>query len=304
MRDGVRLHTVILVPKGAEHAPILLTRTPYSADQLTSHAASSHLGPILYGYDNATDVIVEGGYIRVIQDIRGKYGSEGDYVMNRPLHGPLNPTPVDESTDTYDTIDWLIHNIPETNGKVGILGISYDGFLPLMALVHPHPALKVSVPMNPMVDGWMGDDWFHNGAFREQNMPYIFEQEGTRGGGVLDEDATSKWWSGTFDDYELYMRAGSAGELGREHGLEQMGFWRKILAHPSYDSFWSEQAMDKVLAADFADEGIQDPHHAGPQPLGIRKTSRRTRGLQGHQAPRQGQQSLPRPRPLASWTRD
>ena len=179
MRDGVRLHTVILVPKGAEHAPILLTRTPYSADQLTSHAASSHLGPILYGYDNATDVIVEGGYIRVIQDIRGKYGSEGDYVMNRPLHGPLNPTPVDESTDTYDTIDWLIKNIPETNGKVGILGISYDGFLPLMALVHPHPALKVAVPMNPMVDGWMGDDWFHNGAFREQNMPYIYEQEGT-----------------------------------------------------------------------------------------------------------------------------
>ena len=170
MRDGVCLHTVILVPKGAEHAPILLTRTPYSADLLTSHVASSHFGPILYGYDNATDVIVEGGYIRVIQDIRGKYGSEGDYVMNRPLHGPLNPSPVDESTDTYDSIDWLIKNIPETNGKVGILGISYDGFLPLMALVNPHPALKVSVPMNPMVDGWMGDDWFHNGAFREQKI--------------------------------------------------------------------------------------------------------------------------------------
>ncbi len=252
MRDGVHLHTVILVPKGAEHAPILLTRTPYSADQLTSHAASSHLGPILYGYDNATDVIIEGGYIRVVQDIRGKYGSEGDYVMNRPLHGPLNPTPVDESTDTYDTIDWLIRNIPETNGKVGILGISYDGFLPLMAVVHPHPALKVSVPMNPMVDGWMGDDWFHNGAFREQNMPYIYEQEGTR-----SNDA--KWWSGTFDDYEQYMRAGSAGELGKAHGLEQTGFWRQILAHPSYDSFWSEQAMDKVLAADFADEGIKVP---------------------------------------------
>ena len=180
MRDGVRLHTVILVPKGAKHAPILLTRTPYSADELTTHSASAHLGPTLYGYDNATDVIVEGGYIRVIQDIRGKYGSEGDYVMNRPIHGPQNPTPVDEATDTYDTIDWLIQNIPETNGKVGILGISYDGFLPLMALVHPHPALKVAVPMNPMVDGWMGDDWFHNGAFREQNMPYIYEQEGTR----------------------------------------------------------------------------------------------------------------------------
>ena len=242
MRDGVRLHTVILVPKGAKRAPILLTRTPYDASALTSHAYSSHLGPILNGYDNAPDVIVDGGYIRVVQDIRGKYYSEGDYVMTRPLHGPLNPTPVDESTDTYDTIDWLIKNIPETNGKVGILGISYDGFLPLMALVNPHPALKVSVPMNPMVDGWMGDDWFHNGAFREQNIPYVYEQEATR-----KNDA--KWWRSHFDDYDEFMAAGSAGELGRIHGMDQIGFWRKLVEHPSYDSFWREQAMDKILGA-------------------------------------------------------
>jgi putative CocE/NonD family hydrolase len=242
MRDGVRLHTVILAPKGAKNAPILLTRTPYSATELTSHAYSAHLGTILYGYDNAADVIVEGGYIRVVQDVRGKYDSEGDYVMNRPLHGPLNPTPVDHSTDTYDTIDWLVKNIPESNGKVGILGISYDGFLPLMALVNPHPALKVSVPMNPMVDGWMGDDWFHNGAFRQQNMPYIYEQEATRGN-------KAKWWVSHFDDYDEYMQAGSAGELGRIHDLEQVGFWRKILEHPSYDAFWQQQAMDKILGA-------------------------------------------------------
>ncbi len=242
MRDGVKLHTVILVPKGATNAPILLTRTPYDATALTNYAHSSHMGPIINGYDNAVDVILDGGYIRVVQDIRGKYDSEGDYVMTRPLHGPLNPTPVDHSTDTYDTIDWLVKNIPETNGKVGILGISYDGFLPLMAVVNPHPALKVSVPMNPMVDGWMGDDWFHNGAFREQNMPYIYEQEGTR-----KNDA--KWWRSHFDDYDEFLAAGSAGELGRSHGLEQMGFWRKILAHPTYDSFWREQAMDKILAA-------------------------------------------------------
>src|SRR5216683_6715470 len=131
MRDGVKLHTVILVPKGAKGAPILLTRTPYNATALTSHAQSAHLGPILTGYDNATEVIVEGGYIRAVQDVRGKYGSQGDYVMNRPLHGAQNPTPVDHATDTYDTIDWLVKNIPESNGKVGILGISYDGFLPL-----------------------------------------------------------------------------------------------------------------------------------------------------------------------------
>jgi putative CocE/NonD family hydrolase len=242
MRDGIKLHTVILIPKGAKNAPIVLTRTPYNASDLTSHANSSHLGPILEGYDNATDVIVEGGYIRVVQDVRGKYGSEGDYVMNRPLHGPLNPTNVDHATDTYDTIDWLVKNLSESNGKVGILGISYDGFTPLMALVNPHPALKVSIPMNPMVDGWMGDDWFHNGAFREQNMPYIYEQDGTR-------DNSAHWWTDHFDDYETYMQAGSAGELGRRHGLEQMGFWRKILQHPSYDSFWQQQAMDKILAA-------------------------------------------------------
>jgi putative CocE/NonD family hydrolase len=242
MRDGVKLHTVILVPKGAKNAPILLTRTPYNATELTSHADSSHLGPILYGYDNALEVILEGGYIRVVQDVRGKYGSEGDYVMTRPLRGPLNPTAVDHSTDTYDTIDWLVKNIPESNGKVGILGISYDGFLPLMALVNPHPALKVAVPMNPMVDGWMGDDWFHNGAFRQLNIPYIYEQEATR-------NNEAHWWTSHFDDYDMYMQAGSAGELGRSRGLEQLGFWRKLLEHPSYDSFWQLQAMDKILAA-------------------------------------------------------
>src|ERR671913_565535 len=219
MRDGVKLHTVILVPKGAKGAPMLLTRTPYDATALTSHAQSSHLGPLLAGYDNAPDVVVGGGYIRVVQDVRGKHGSEGDYVMNRPLRGPLNPTNVDHATDTYDTIDWLVKNVPESNGKVGILGISYDGFLPLMALINPHPALKVSVPMNPMVDGWIGDDWFHNGAFRQQGMSYVYDQEATRENQI-------KWWTSHFDDYDMFMEAGSAGELGRRRGLEQVGFWR------------------------------------------------------------------------------
>ena len=241
MRDGVKLHTVLLVPKGAKHEGILLTRTPYNANQLTTNAFSTHLGATLWGYDNATETIIDGGYIRVVQDIRGKYGSEGDYIMNRPLHGALNPTPVDESTDTYDTIDWLIKNIPETNGKVGILGISYDGYLALMPLVHPHPALKVAVPMNPMVDGWRGDDWFHNGAFRQQNLPYIYEQTATR-------DNSAHWLLSNFDDYDMYMRAGSAGELGHQRNMEQIGFWNKVTQHPAYDSFWSGQAVDQILA--------------------------------------------------------
>ena len=240
MRDGTKLHTVVLVPNGARRAGILLTRTPYDANAITTHAQSAHLASALAGYDNAVDAIIGGGFIRVVQDIRGKYGSEGEYVMNRPLHGPMNPTPVDESTDTYDTIEWIVSHTPESNGRVGILGISYDGFLPLMALVNPHPALKVSVPMNPMVDGWMGDDWFHNGAFRQQNMSYIYDQDGTR-------DNSVKWHTTHFDEYDMYMQAGSAGELGRRRGLEQVGFWRKILAHPSYDAFWRDQAMDRVL---------------------------------------------------------
>ena len=244
MRDGVKLHTIILVPKGARHAAILLTRTPYEAKAQTSHAESAHLASVLAGYDNALETIIEGGYIRAVQDIRGKYGSEGDYIMNRPLHGPQNPTPVDESTDTYDTVDWLVKNTPESNGKVGILGVSYDGFLPLMALVNPHPALKVSVPMNPMVDGWKGDDWFHNGAFRQQGtIDYIYDQEATR-------KSDDKWWTGYYDDYSLYMDGVSAGAVGQRHGLEPLGFWRKILAHPSYDAFWRDQAVDRVLAAE------------------------------------------------------
>src|SRR6185312_11218483 len=246
MRDGVKLHAVIMLPEGAHDAPMLLTRTPYDASSMvtrTEHGQlSGNMGTALQGYDNAVPVIVNGGYIRVIEDVRGKYGSEGDFVMNRPMRGPLNHTPVDESTDTYDTIDWLVKHVAESNGRVGILGISYDGYEPLTALVNPNPALKVVVPMNPMVDGWMGDDWFHNGAFREQNMPYVLEQEATR-------DNSAKWWTDHFDDYDLYIDGGSAGELGKAHGLEQVGFWNKILAHPSYDSWWSQQAMDKVLAA-------------------------------------------------------
>jgi uncharacterized protein len=241
MRDGVKLRTVILVPKGAAHAGILLTRTPYDARALTTNEHSTHLGASLWGYDNAVEPIVDGGYIRVVQDIRGKYGSEGDYVMNRPLHGPLNPTPVDESTDAYDTIDWLVKHVPESNGKVGVLGISYDGFTSLTPLVNPHPALKVAVPMNPMVDGWRGDDWFHNGAFRQQNLPYIYEQTATRSN---DEH----WRISDFDDYDMYMRAGSAGALATERGMEQIGFWKKVVEHPAYDSFWSGQAMDVILA--------------------------------------------------------
>ena len=242
MRDGVHLNTVIVIPRKARNAPMLLTRTPYSADGMTSLSENAQMESLLQGYDNQADVIVKGGYIRVVQDVRGKYGSQGDYVMNRPMAGTeFNPTPVDHSTDSWDTIEWLTRNVPESNGKVGIIGGSYDGYLPLIALVNPHPALKVAVPMNPLVDNWRGDDWFHNGAFRQVNLPYILEQ-------VVTRRNDAHWFTNTYDDYDTFLRAGSAGVLARQRGVEQSGFWRKMLAHPSYDAFWQSQAVDKILA--------------------------------------------------------
>src|SRR6266542_6251116 len=110
-----------------------------------------------------------------------------------------------------------------------------------MALVNPHPALKVSVPMNPMVDGWTGDDWFHYGAFRQLNVSWIYNQVATR-------KSEARWWTSHFDDYDEFMQAGSAGELGRRRGLDQLGFWQKMIEHPGYDAFWRDQAVDKLLA--------------------------------------------------------
>ncbi|WP_036170629.1 CocE/NonD family hydrolase [Massilia sp. 9096] len=241
MRDGVKLHTVIVIPKsipGGAKAPIMLTRTPYNATGRAGRMRSPHLTSILGDGD---DAFIENGYIRVFQDVRGKYGSEGDYVMTRPVRGPLNNTPVDHSTDAWDTIDWLVKNVPQSNGKVGMVGSSYEGFTVLMALVEPHPALKAAVPMSPMVDGWRGDDWFHNGAFRNTNLEYIASQNAARGAG--EHLAT-----GVYDDYDGYLRAGSTGDFAHEYGLDQLNFVKKLFEHPAYDSFWQEQALDRILA--------------------------------------------------------
>ncbi len=196
--------------------------------------------------------------------------------MNRPPHGAGNPTPVDEATDAYDTIEWLVKNIPESNGKVGTLGISYDGFEPLMALVNPHPALKVSVPMNPMVDGWMGDGLVsQRRVFASRIYPTFYEQ-------VASRDSSIKWWTNYHDDYDLFMQAGSAGELAHRYGMEQLGFWNKIVAHPAYDAFWSEQGGGQG-ARGAAVTGAGD---AGAQPVGPRRQLRGTRGLCSHQTER------------------
>jgi putative CocE/NonD family hydrolase len=181
------------------------------------------------------------GYIRVYQDVRGKYGSEGEYVMTRPLRGPLNDSKVDHSTDAYDTIEWLVKNVPESNGRVGMVGSSYEGFTVVMALVNPHPALKAAVPESPMVDGWMGDDWFHYGAFRQTNLDYFTGQTTSKGEGnsIVRQG---------YDDYENFRRAGSAGDFANAAALDLLPFWRKVVEHPAYDSFWQEQALNKTMA--------------------------------------------------------
>jgi putative CocE/NonD family hydrolase len=239
MRDGAKLYTVIVYRKGTKNGPILLSRTPYNAARATMRTPSTRIVDILPIMDAE---FVNDGYIRVYQDIRGRDGSEGVYVMNRPIIGPLNNTKVDEATDAYDTIDWLVKNLPESNGKVGITGSSYLGFTSLMATIDPHPALKAAVPQSPMVDGWMGDDWLHNGAYRQTNFNYITGQTTNAGssGGVP---------SGGSDDYLTFLRAGSAGDYARQWGVDKFPFYQKLTQNPAYTKFWSDQAVDKWLAA-------------------------------------------------------
>ncbi len=175
MRDGVKLKTIILVPKGAKDAPILLARTPYNAAERLSRTKSPKLASVV---PQMMDTAVDAGYIIAYQDVRGKHGSEGDYVMTQPLRGPLNATATDHATDCYDTIEWLVKNVRESNGRVGTIGGSYEGYTTVMSTVNPHPALKAAVPFAPMVDGWMGDDWFHNGAFRAEGaLEYTYNQQ-------------------------------------------------------------------------------------------------------------------------------
>ncbi len=241
MRDGVKLHTVIVMPRNATNAPIVLTRTPYDA---STRANRSDSPSMLDALPLADEIFVRGGYIRVYQDIRGKYGSEGDYVVTRPVIGPLNPTKVDHTTDAYDTIDWLVDkaNLPQSNGRVGMIGSSYEGFTVVMALLHPHPALKVAAPESPMIDGWMGDDWFHYGAFRLANIAWLGGQTGYKGGGTVPP-------TGGWDDYDNFRAVGSAGDWAKKSGYDQLPYWTRMSQHPGYDAFWQGQALDRLIVA-------------------------------------------------------
>ena len=237
MRDGVKLNTVLIIPKGARNAPIVLTRTPYNAAKRAFSGETPYRAVALAVSD---ELLTNDGYIRVFQDIRGKWGSEGNFVMTRPVRGPLNPTATDETTDAWDTIDWLVKNVPESNGKVGMVGSSYEGFTVVMALLDPHPALKVAAPESPMIDGWMGDDWFHYGAFRQINLDFISGQSSARGEGEVTPRSV-------YDDYDGFLRAGSAGGWAKSHGLEQYPYYQREVKHAAYDAFWQGQALDRQV---------------------------------------------------------
>src|ERR1700759_3865657 len=207
MRDGVKLYTVIVIPKGAHDAPMVLTRTPYNAAARAERTAGA--AKMIELLPLSDEAFVKNGYIRVYQDVRGKYGSEGVYLMTPPpVDSGYNPSGADDTTDGYDTIDWLVKNVPESNGRVGMIGSSYEGFTVVMALLNPHPAFKVAAPESPMVDGWMGDDWFHYGAFRQPNIDYVLGQTTNRGEGVHEARARK-------DDYTNFLRAGSAGDFAK-----------------------------------------------------------------------------------------
>jgi len=232
MRDGVKLHTEIYTPReGGPPLPVLLQRTPYGVS-----AGLGAYSRFLKGDQH----FYADGYIFVYQDIRGRYGSGGNFEMNRPVRGPNDPTGVDETTDTYDTIEWLLKNLPNQNGRVGIRGVSYDGFLAAMAMVNPHPALKAVSEQACMGDAWMGDDFFHNGAFRlSYGFEYAALMETTRENFTFQFDE--------FDLYNWYLRLGPLANVNAKYFHGKLPTWNNFVAHPTYDDFWKIHAVESAL---------------------------------------------------------
>ena len=237
MRDGVRLHAVVWKPAHQrEPLPFLLNRTPYGAREYTARSIASEYGEL-----------ARSGYIFVMEDIRGRFGSEGQFVMMRPQaahhDGRLYPEDVDESTDAYDTVAWLLGHVGGNNGRVGVTGVSYPGFLAMEAGIDPHPAVKAISPQAPMTDVWLADDFFHNGAFR-QTYGYDYGLELERG----RENAVSDLPEGV-DGYDFFLKNGSfAGDVAAA-GSPELPTWQAFLAHPGYDGYWQSRAVEPHLHA-------------------------------------------------------
>jgi putative CocE/NonD family hydrolase len=234
MRDGVKLNTNIFVPKNAAGPlPIMLERTPYQASESTRGWAQGKFS-----------ALVADGYIFVFQDIRGRYKSEGQFVMQRSpvsLLGEKNDSKVvDEVTDAYDTIEWLIKNVPNNNGRVGIIGISYPGWTAAMATLAPHPALKAASPQASPADMFLGDDFHHNGAFRlSYGFEYATMMETNKEQARFDFDR--------YDTYEWYLRLGALSNVNEKYLKGKIPSWNDFVNHPNYDEFWQRQAMAGYL---------------------------------------------------------
>ncbi|MBL8824297.1 MAG: CocE/NonD family hydrolase [Planctomycetia bacterium] len=228
MRDGVKLYTVIHTPKKqTESLPIIMIRTPYNADR--PNPLNSYLKNL-----------AEDGYLFVFQDIRGRYQSDGEFDMIRAPRDKSNPQAIDESSDTYDTIEWLIKNVPQNNGRVGMLGISYDGWLTTMALIDPHPALKAGSPQAPVADMYLGDDFHHNGAFRlSYGLEYVT---------MIETDKRSNQFKfDKVDTYEWYLKLGPLSNVNEKYLKGKMPTWNNFVKHPNYDAFWQKQAASKYM---------------------------------------------------------
>jgi putative CocE/NonD family hydrolase len=226
MRDGVKLHTIIYSPKhSTENLPFLITRTPYGVSDTKSPEKSDY-----------TRELAAEGYFFVAQDIRGRYLSEGKFEMTRASRDKKDPKSIDEASDTYDTIDWLLKNIPNNNGKAGIYGISYDGWTAIIAATDPHPALKAASEQATPSDMFMNDDFHHNGAFR---LSYGFEYS------VLTEAAKtdSLYNFGEYDTYDWYLRLGPLSNINKLYAHGRLPTWNNFVAHPNYDAFWQKQAL-------------------------------------------------------------
>jgi len=236
MRDGVKLHIVYLKPADiTAPLPFLIQRTPYGCDG-TNRASFSGGRPELAAE----------GYIYVCGDIRGRYKSEGEFVMMRPLADHKNPKAVDESTDAYDTVDWLLRNVSGNNGRAGFVGTSYPGFLTMMAGIDPHPAVKAVSPQAPMIDVWMGDDFFHNGAFRQTyGYDYVYGMETNKENADVDygkdKDGKPK------DGFDYFLERGSFEEDVKKSGSKVLPSWKLFLEHPAYDSVWSSRGVEHEL---------------------------------------------------------
>jgi putative CocE/NonD family hydrolase len=232
MRDGVKLFTRVFVPKEARGPlPILFLRTPYGIDGRAERQFKVYLRDL-----------IDDGYVFAYQDIRGRYKSEGTFVMTRPPRDPKNPKAIDEASDTADTIDWLLKTVPNHNGRVGMLGISYDGWLTACALLDPHPAMKAVSPQASPVDMFLGDDFHHNGAFR---LSYGFEYVA-----MMETDKTNaSFHFDRHDTFEWYLGLGALSNVNSKYFQGKMPTWNDFVAHPNYDGFWKKQSLEPRLTS-------------------------------------------------------